>query len=274
MADKTIIVEIQYDTSQAIKNVENYTQTIEGAKVAQAQLKAELEAGKISQKEYSIAVETSKQEQSKANAERKSTIQLLGSEKGSINELRANIKTLTAERNSLNLNTSDGQKRLVEINKTLDAHNEVIKKSADGYLKQKLNIGNYSEALSALPGPLGGVVSGIGSMTKATLAFIATPLGMVIAAISAALGALIGYFKGSEEGQNKLNKILNVGKAIFEALMDVVENIGEALYNAVTKPKEAWQSFKDMIAGIGDFFKNTFGNIIMGSITVFVGGLQ
>jgi hypothetical protein len=102
MADKTVIVEIKYDTAEAVKSLENLTATIEGEKVAQAQLKAELEKGTISQKDYSIAVEGSKQTQQKANTERKNTLNLLGAEKGSVNELKAAINKLQGEQNNIN----------------------------------------------------------------------------------------------------------------------------------------------------------------------------
>jgi len=61
----------------------------------------------------------------------------------SINALRLANKQLTAERNALNLETAEGQERLAVLNATINANNELIKKSVDLYTKQKINIGNY-----------------------------------------------------------------------------------------------------------------------------------
>ena len=229
MSDKTIIVEIQYDTKDAIKNIDSLTSSIEGEKVAQAQLKAELEKGTISQKDYATQIEQSKNVASKANAERKNTIQLLGSEKGSLNELRAKVSLLTKERNKLNLSTAEGQKRSKEINAQLDQYNKTITKNIDATGKQKANIDNYGSALSGLGGPMGSFVSGMGSMTKAALAFIATPIGAIIAAIVIALKALMSYFKGSEEGQNKLAKAMRAFGVVVGNLKDLLANLGELI---------------------------------------------
>jgi hypothetical protein len=253
MADKTVIVEVKYDTNEAIKNVKDLTSVIEGEKIMQAQLKEKLEAGKISQKEYSIEVEKSKNTSSKANAERKATIQLLGAEKGSISEVKAEIKKLSIENESLNLKSEEGRKQFQKNNVEINKLRESLKGVANDTGETKGAFATFGDSLSSLPGPLGEIVSGIGGMTKAGLAFIATPIGLVIAAIAIALKALMSYFKGSEEGQNRLNKVLNIGTAIFETLMDVVEKVGEIIFDAVSKPKET-------IIKLGEFIKENLIN--------------
>ena len=247
MADKTVIVEIQYDTQQAVKNLEALTSSIEGEKVAQAQLKDQLEKGKISQKEYSIEVEKSKDATSKANAERKATIQLLGSEKGSVNELKANIKLLTTERDKLNLSTAEGRKQAEAYNVKIKDMQAALKGASSESQKTRGAFAAFGDSLKNIPGPIGGIISGIMGMTKASLAFIATPIGAVLAAIGLALGALIKYFKGSEEGQNRLNKIVMVFNTIMGNLGDLVQKVGQIIFDAVSKPKETIQKLGDLI---------------------------
>jgi hypothetical protein len=247
MADKTVIVEINYDTTQAIKDLDSLTASIEGEKVMQAKLKAELEAGTISQKEYSIQVEQSKNTASKANTERKATINLLGAEKGSISELKAEIKRLSIENDGLNLKTAEGRKQLQQNNAQINVLRESLKGASSDTGKTKGAFASLGNSLSSLPGPIGGVIQGIGGMTKAGLAFIATPIGLVLAAIALALKALMSYFKGSEEGQNNLNKVLNYGKAIWEALMNVVEKVGKIIFEAISKPRETIEKLGELI---------------------------
>jgi zinc transporter ZupT len=62
-------------------------------------------------------------------------------------------------------------------------------------------------------------------MVKGALAFIATPIGAVIAALGLAIGALTAYFKGSEEGQDNLTRVMNIGKVVFNGFMVVVEKV-------------------------------------------------
>ncbi len=94
------------------------------------------------------------------------------------------------------------------------------------------------QSTDAFGGAIGGVISGIKGMTIAARAFIATPLGAIIAAVALALGALTSFFKRSEEGQNKLNKVVRIFSSILDNVLDVVDQVGEAIFNAISNPKE------------------------------------
>lgn len=155
------------------------------------------------------------------------------SQANSINALRAQNKALTQERNALDTSTDKGKSRIEELNKQLDANNIAIKQNVDSLAKQKINVGNYSGALDKLVPGLGATASGIGGMTTAAKAFIATPLGAIVGALGLALGALTAYFKGSEEGQDKLAKAMAIGKVVFEAVIQVVEKLGEVISDAL-----------------------------------------
>ena len=274
MADKTVIVKIEYDTEAAIKSINELTSTVEGQKVAQAKLKYELEAGTISQKEYSIALEKSKQITSAANTERKTTLQLISAEKGSVNELKANIKLLTAERDKLNQSTSDGRKAAGEYNTKINEMKAALKGAQSETGKTQGAFAAFGNSLKAIPGPIGGVISGIMGITRAGLAFIATPIGAVIAAIGLALGALMKYFKGSEEGQNRLNKVTNIAKGIWEAFMNIIEKVGKIIFDAVSKPKETIISLGNLIKeNLINRFK-AFGEIGKAIVKIFKGDFK
>lgn len=246
MADKTVIVEIQYDTTEAIKSVEKYTEVVEGAKVEQQRLKSELEKGAISQKDYAIAVEQSKETQSKANSERKTTIQLLGSEKGSINELQAEVKRLTVERNKLDRTTAEGRKGIAEYNNKINDMKTALKGAQSETGKAGGAFATLKENLSNIPGPAGGVISSIGGMTKAALAFVATPVGLVLTAIVGALMLLKKAFMGTEENQNKVTKGLEVLSAMFNTLLSVLRPVAEFLVDKIGK---AFQATANLIYG-------------------------
>lgn len=159
----------------------------------------------------------------------------------SINSLRAAVREMTKARNDANLSTAEGRATVQSLNQAIDANNAKIKSNIDSLTKQRMNVGNYKkdiqDAIPALDKFTGGAVSagqGIMTMTKQALAFIATPLGAVIAAIGLAVSALTAYFKGSEEGQDRLAKITAVLNVGMNKLMVAFETVGEAVYNAVT----------------------------------------
>lgn len=253
MADKTVIVEIQYDTDTAIKSLNSLTDTIEENKKQQYALKKAYKDGTVTQEQYSQSIAELKTEQQKANTERKNTINLLQSEKGSVNQLKAQIKDLTLKRDKLNQSTVEGKKQAQVYNKQI----QDLKVSLKGASTETKTItgafGKFGKDLNSLPGPIGGVVRGIGGMTKAAIAFIATPLGAVIAAIVLGFKALMTYLKGSEEGQNRLTKVTMVFKTIMGNLGDIVQKFGKALYEAFTSPKEA-------IKQLGEFIQNQIQN--------------
>lgn len=245
--EEEIIIDIQIKSADAIRGLEQLETNINNLKKDQSELIKLYNDGSISLEEYTKATAANSKELKTEETAYKNLTKAIDNQQGSINELRASNKALTAERNALNLSTAEGQKRLKEINAQLDANNQKIKDNVSGLEKQKINIGNYASALDGIVPGLGGFVNGIQGATTASKAFIATPLGAVIGALGLALGTLISYFKGSEEGQRRLNVITQTASAIFEKFMDVVEAVGEAIFNAFTNPKQALTDLVDFI---------------------------
>lgn len=79
--------------------------------------------------------------------------------------------------------------------------------------------------------------NGIFAATKASLAFIATPLGMVLAGLALAIGAVTQYFRDSEEGQNAWNKIAAVTGVVVGNLTDLLSDLGGMLFKTFSEPK-------------------------------------
>lgn len=107
----------------------------------------------------------------------------------------------------------------------------------------------FQTQLESCPGPIGQTATAIGKMTKAALAFIATPLGMVLAAIAAGLAAVTSWFHRTEEGENALATATAAFNQVLASLLDVVDKVGEWLYKAFTKPKEALTDLVDFMEG-------------------------
>lgn len=159
----------------------------------------------------------------------------------SIENLTKANKELREERKKLDLQSEEGQARVKEINNQLNRNTEIIKANSSALEKQKMNVGNYTNSireavpfLDKMTGGLASAAQGIATMTKQAIAFILTPIGATIAALGLAVAALTAYFKGSEEGQDRLAKITAVLGVAMNKLLVAFEYIGEAVYNAVT----------------------------------------
>jgi len=111
-----------------------------------------------------------------------------------------------------------------------------------------------AESAKDLGGKMGGAAggavsfaSGIGQMTKAALAFIATPLGLLLAGIALTIAAVKAAFTSSEEGQNKYAKLMGVIGVVVGNLGDLLADFGEAVIEVFENPQEALKNFGDSI---------------------------
>lgn len=163
----------------------------------------------------------------------------------SIENLTKANKALREERKKLDLQSAFGQKRAQQINSQLDSNTDLIKQNSSALEKQRLNVGNYTGALDKMVPGLGATANGFTAMKTSALAFIATPIGAVIAALGLALAALTSYFKGSEEGQTKLNRIMDIGSAVMGKFSDLVQFLGGTLFKALAKGFETIIGFLD-----------------------------
>jgi hypothetical protein len=216
------------------------------------------------------------QESGKATATQADQSELLSlalnQEATSIAEAREQNKLLNKLRNETNVSTEEGQIQLTALNKKLDSNNAFIKENADAYLKQKINIGNYSESIkeaaesinplnggiagfteraqaaggagNLLKSGLSGMITGMMGMVKASLAFIATPIGAILAVIGVVLGILIGLFKNLDPVMDKIEQ----GFAALSAVIDVVKQTFLALITGAKSLKEAFSGFGSSMA--------------------------
>lgn len=102
------------------------------------------------QTDYAKATAANRVEIQKQNQELKVQAQLQQANTGSIERAQAAVKALTKERNQLNLYTKEGQERQAQLNAQIDKYNNFIKKNVDQLAAQKINVGNYSGAISVL----------------------------------------------------------------------------------------------------------------------------
>lgn len=152
----------------------------------------------------------------------------------SIQKLTAANKALREERKKVDLSTDEGIKRVKDINAQLDKNTETIKNNSSTIEKQRLNIGNYSGALDKLIPGLGATVDGFQAMTKSALAFIATPIGAILAAVAAAIALVGQYFTRTEAGADSFAKIMAQLTAIFNVILDRAAALGGALVKLFT----------------------------------------
>jgi len=164
---------------------------------------------------------------------------------GTLDNLRQSGKSMEKtfkESGEVTKATSVSTKKLAADLEVLDKSekklDDTVKKSTKTQKESASAFKKTSESLDQLAPAQAGAVKGFISMTKAAMAFLATPIGLAIAAVAAALGAMTAYFKGSEEGQNRFNRAMAIGAEVLELITDYIELAGEAIFNTLGKAFE------------------------------------
>jgi len=137
----------------------------------------------------------------------------------------------------IRVDSGDANNSINEVNDSIKGAN-----SAVGGLTSSLDK-MTGGAISAFNGIKSGVKSGIAAMKSLKVAIAATGIGLLVVAV----GALTAAFRGSEEGQNKLARIMSVIGAITGNLVDLLADLGDGIIKAFENPMESLRSFGNML---------------------------
>jgi len=129
--------------------------------------------------------------------------------------------------------TEEAQKREAE---TAKKHNKTLISLLGGQEK-------YNALMNALPPSVRNAVTAIEQMTTAAKAFIATPLGVILAGIVFVLGTLYTALSSSAEGEMTLVKYSGYLEGALKALKEVVIDLGKFLVECFKSPKKAAEDF-------------------------------
>jgi hypothetical protein len=174
-------------------------------------------------------------------------MQVKKKELGTLEKLTLSNKELREELRGLDLETKKGQERRKEINKQIDENTDVIQENSDSMVQQKMNIGNYQSALGGMGPGLSSAAGGFQKMTMAAKAFIATPIGMILAAIAVVLKLVSEGFKRSQGLMDKFASIMKGIGAAFDVVFDRISNALERMVEAFKNPKEAIKDLYETI---------------------------
>jgi hypothetical protein len=184
-----------------------------------------------------------------------------------IDALKKANKELLIERNKVDITTDEGRKKIQELNNEYDRNSVIISENSTKVEKQRFNIGNYGSALNAISPQLGsfatnlgtatnasgGLVQGLFSMVKASLAFVATPIGAIIAALVVAFKALQTFITGSTEGMDAFEQVTAAASAVIAVVTDRVVALVGAIGKFLSGDfSEGLAGIKDSFSGIGD----------------------
>lgn len=112
-------------------------------------------------------------------------------------------------------------------------------------------------AQNLLAGGLKNATSGMMGLVRASLAFLATPVGAVIGALVVTIGLLVNAFNRNEESADKVNGIMTKMGAIIGTVLGKLEPLGNFLVDVLVKAFDwatmAVQGYLFVMEKISDF---------------------
>lgn len=169
---------------------------------------------------------------------------------------------------------NEAQIQWQSVSEEIQTHDSILVKMLGGYE-------SYSQIIGKLPQPVQSVIGGIQGMTGAAKAFIATPLGAIIAAIVLALQAVNTWLNSTVEGQLKFAEISGYVSGVLGQLKEIVITVGKAIFKAFSDPKQAikdfWEALKTNVVNrfksVGEI-ASALGKVIKAAFTLDGDGLK
>ena len=139
-------------------------------------------------------------------------------------------------------------------------------------LARNAGLGGLVSGFESVQSSVSGATKAIGGLTKSTETATKTTSGLAkafklllgpVGLILAAVGALGAAFLSTQRGQDAFNKVVQVGNAIFQRTIGVVQDIATSIVDTFQKsPKEIFETFKNL-------FISQVTNRINGAIELF-----
>ncbi len=111
----------------------------------------------------------------------------------------------------------------------------------------KALFGELESTVSSLHPAFAGAITKVKDITAAAKAFIATPMGAVITAVSLALSGLQSWLTQTEQGHKVLNIAVKLFTQVIENATERAVKAGEWILNAFTSPRQAVSELGEII---------------------------
>ena len=132
------------------------------------------------------------------------------------------------------------------------------KEATSAFDKAKESSMSFGDKLKAIPGPIGGMIQSVTTLSKTLLA---SPIGI----ITLALGALYKAFTSTKKGTEMLQQGMAFLGAALDVLRDLIVPIAETLVGMFTEPKKTLDElYNNVLVPLGNYISDTFTPLING----------
>lgn len=262
---KVTLIELDIDTSSAVKAEKDQTKAIDDLKKSIDEL-AEAEGDNT---EAIIAKNSElRVAQKQLRENKKFTDEVTSSQKattGSIEKQRRQLAAVTIEWKKLSKSERENTDRGKKLTKAKTDLTASLKKEEKATGDARRNVGNYAEGVEEAAGSLGLFGGGLGQASQGVKAFglafktALGPVGLILAVVGLIVKALQSFFTSSEEGQETFKKLQAIFNVVFGNLNDILSNLGKKIVEFFENPKE---SLKNLGTAIKDNLINRFVGLL------------
>lgn len=280
MADNvSTILDVKLDAGKVAEDLQDLVTRIAALKAQQKELNAQIKAGNDTNGKYAEQLIRVKDQLSWTEKQAKglsATTKLLNADtltySDSLNGQRQKLADMQKAYDQLDKaqRESEGGKAFLA---SIKAQSDAVKGMEEETGRAQRNVGNYSKSIiDAIPigGKFGGMLKNVAGQAAASgggfkalaggikmamtagLKFIATPIGLILAAIAAAVGALVKAFQKVTEAFKKNDDAMTAvtkAFAIFKPIGEAVNAIFDSIANALGKVATAMANAVNWIIG-------------------------
>ena len=221
MADEKVLIEIEVDNQQALRDLDR--QNLEIKELEESQKKLAASSGKNTAQYQKQATQLKK-----LRSERNQNLKAISAEKGSLNELRANLANLTRQRNALTDVNGKNRDSFKRLTKEIDKQNTSIKRAEQAGGDFRRNVGNYRGAFD----------SATSSVTGFNTALLANPLLAIGAAIAFVGREVFNFSRTFDTSMSKVQAVTGSTSKEMEVLRDNAIKLGESSKFTATQVAE------------------------------------
>ena len=114
------------------------------------------------------------------------------------------------------------------------------------------------------------IISTNGALKLFRLALISTGVGAIVVA----LGSLIAFLSTTQKGLDSVTRVTRPLQEIFKGLLGILQDLGGQLFDAIMKPKQAWEDFQDTLDKGRKFIVDSVINPLIARFQNFVLGFE
>lgn len=223
--EEEVIIDVQVQSVEAVKRQQELKTALEAVKEQQKQLRASGDTLSDTYVRNEAQIRVLNQQIAANGRILNGLVDTTNEAGGAYAELSRQAAIASQRARDMSIAYGSADERTIEATASARALRDQLARSDESVGNGTRSVGLYSQALEGLDMAGGGVVQSFKGMLASAKAFIANPIGLVIAAIAGAAVLLYKAFSRTQENTEKLSKVTGALSGLFNNLLKILEPV-------------------------------------------------